>query len=97
MQATELDALERQERFRFWRNCSGLGALISFALAVSAVWAAVGNPKTWSSAYSALATAGALGWLSVPLAVVGTILLVICIALTVADGRRAKAEMEVRK
>jgi hypothetical protein len=88
MRATELDRLERQEKFRLWRNCSGAGALISYFLAISAVWAAVGNPKTWSSAYSALATAGALSWLSLPLAAIGTILLITCIALTVALSKK---------
>jgi len=88
MQASELDQLQREERLRLWRNWSCLGALIAYGLAGTTVWVTVGNPKTWVSAYHALATAGGLAWLAVPLLATGTVLLVAGLVLTVLLERK---------
>lgn len=91
MRADELDQLQREERLRAWRNWLCLAALIAYGLAGTTVWVAVGNPKTWASAYHALAAAGGLTWLALPLLMVGTILLITGVVLTVMLERRTKA------
>jgi len=88
MRASELDPLEREERLRLWRNWSCLAGLVACGLAVTTFWVAVGNPKTWASAYHALATAGALAWLALPLLVLGSVLLVAGLVLTVLLERK---------
>jgi hypothetical protein len=79
----ELDQFERQEKLRLWRNWALLAALIACFVAVSTFWVAAGNPKTWASAYDALATAGALTWLALPLLAVGGVLLLVGLIFTV--------------
>jgi hypothetical protein len=88
VRADELDHLQREEKLRTWRTWSGLAALAAYAIAATTVWTTVGNPKTWASAYHALATAGALAWLAIPLLVVGTVLLAIAFVLTVLLERK---------
>ena len=83
MRANELDQLQREERLRLWRSWSWVAALIAYGLASTTVWVAVGNPKTWASAYHALATAGGLAWLALPLLVLGSVLVVAGLVLTV--------------
>ena len=88
MRSEELDLMQHHERLRIWRNWSCLAALVSYALAVTTVWNTVGNPKTWASAYHALAAAGGLAWLSIPLLVVGAVFLVVALVLTVLLQRK---------
>ncbi len=88
-QHNELNQLLRRERLGVARNwCFGLG-LVACTIAISLFGdASVGNPKTWTSAYHALAAAGELRWLILPLFGTGLGLLVAAAALTVLIGRR---------
>ena len=88
-QHDELDQLSRRERLGAVRNwCFGLG-LTACITAISLFGGAtVGNPKTWASTYHALAAAGELRWLILPLFGIGLALLVAATALTVLIGRR---------
>jgi len=88
MQARELDELQREDRLRLWRNWSCLAALVAYALAGTTVWVTVGSPKTWASAYHALASAGLLAWLALPLLVVDTVLLLAGLLLTLLLERK---------
>ena len=88
MRAKELDHLQREERLRAWRTWSSLGALLVYAIAGTTVWTSVGNPKSWASAYHALAAAGGLAWLAMPLLAVGTVLLAIALVLTILLQRK---------
>ena len=88
-QHNELDQLLRRERLGAARNwCFGLG-LVACTIAISLFGdASVGNPKTWTSTYHALADAGELRWLILPLFGIGLALLVAAAALTVLIRRR---------
>ena len=55
---------------------------------VKIVFTSAGNPKTWTSTYHALADAGELRWLILPLFGIGLALLVAAAALTVLIGKR---------
>jgi hypothetical protein len=82
--AHQLDPLARRERCVLIRNwCYWIGLLIS-GFGISAIGGmAVTNPKNWSSAYHALAQAGALRWLVFPLLGLGAALLITALVLTV--------------
>lgn len=90
MRATQLDELERQERLRNWRNSCLALALLAYGLAATTAWTTVGNPKTWVSSYNALASAGYLAWLALPIAAIGTVLLAAAavLALVVLYAKR---------
>jgi|RhiMetdeSRZDD1v2_1073273.scaffolds.fasta_scaffold370794_2 hypothetical protein len=85
----ELDALAAKERMTLLRNwCLGLG-LVACLIAITAVVdTTIGNPKTWDSAYHALAASGALRWFVVPLFGAGTLLLVAGLVFAVLAARR---------
>jgi hypothetical protein len=74
---TPINAALIHERLKAIRNwCFSLG-LIACSLAVTATGATgIGNPKTWSSAYHAMAAAGMLGWFAIGTFCVGVGLVV---------------------
>jgi hypothetical protein len=82
MRATELDQLQREETLRAWRTWCFVGGLVAYLIAVTTVWTTAGSPKTWASTYHALASAGALTWLVLPLAALGTALLAAALVAT---------------
>ena len=85
----ELDALARRERLKTVRDwCFGLGLVVCVGALVAIGGGAVGNPKAWASAYHALATAGGLRWLALPLLGVGAALLLIAIVTAVLIRKR---------
>jgi hypothetical protein len=80
----DLDALARRERFKAVRDwCFGLGLVVCVGALIAIGGGGVGNPKTWASAYHALATAGGLRWLALPLLGVGAALLLTAIVAAV--------------
>src|SRR3981081_2352599 len=91
MRVTELDHLEREEKQRLWRNWCGVAALVAYGVAGTTAWATVGNPKTWASAYNALASAGGLAWLALPLWAVGTVLFIAAAVLTALLKRKGSS------
>lgn len=78
----------RLENLRGWAIALGLVAG-AFSLIVAGA-SGVGNPKNWSSAFSAMSAAGLLRWAAMPLAVVAGILLVAAVLLHVAIERRKR-------
>ena len=87
MRAHELDQLVQEDRRRLWRKVCGLTGFGCYLLALTTVWHTVGNPKTWTSSYHALATAGGLAWLAIPLLGCGTVLLIAAVVLTLLQRR----------
>jgi hypothetical protein len=83
----ELDRLERQEKLRLWRNALLMAGILLCAIAVTTVVSSAGNPKTWASAYAALANAGVLTWLALPLLALGVIFLIVGWVLAVLLAR----------
>lgn len=87
----ELNALVRRERFRAVRDwCFGLGLVACVSALVAIGGSGIGNPKTWASAYRALATAGGLRWLTIPLLGVGAALLLAAVVAAVLMRKNDK-------
>ena len=85
----ELDAFARKERLTLIRNWAfGLGLLACVSALVAITGGGIGNPKTWASAYHALATAGAMGWLAVPLLGLGVVFLATAVVAAVLARKR---------
>ena len=85
----ELDALARKERLRLVRDWSfGLGLMACVSALVAIGGGGIGNPKTWASAYHALASAGGLRWLAVPLLGLGVALLITAVVSAVLIRKR---------
>ena len=79
----ELDAFATQERLRTirtWLTITGVGCLL---LAIMALKNTVGNPKTWASAYNALAAAGSFATYGFWLAAIGFFFLVSALGISV--------------
>ena len=73
----ELERLERQEKLRLWRNGFLMAGIVLCAIAGTTVVSSAGNPKTWTSAYEALTSAGVLTWLALPLFALGAVFLIV--------------------
>jgi hypothetical protein len=77
-QEEQLRELARVERLRTLRNWALGLSVVAFFLALTAVGiVGVGNPKSASSAYSAMAGEGSLRWSVVPLLAGGAALIII--------------------
>ena len=81
-----VEVVQRLEAFRGWAIGLGLIAGVS-SLTVAGV-GGVGNPKNWSSAFSAMAAAGYLRWAVVPLAALAGILLIAAAVLHLIIERK---------
>ena len=85
-QLNELARLDWLRTLRTW--CFALGfAALGFAL-VYVGGSGVANPKTWASAHAALAAAGGLRWLILPLMAAGVVLLVVGTLLCLFISKR---------
>ena len=71
-----------QARLRRWRTWAFMVCVIAGAVAISTVVNAVGNPKSWTSAYLALAASGELRWMLLPLASISGFFLLVALVLT---------------
>jgi hypothetical protein len=73
--ARELRKLQMQERTRLFRTALFCAGLITLLFSIgSAGFTGFGNPKSWSSAFSAMNAAGEMRWLAVPLFVTALVL-----------------------
>ncbi|MBW8315652.1 MAG: hypothetical protein K0M73_12360 [Hydrogenophaga sp.] len=79
----QLAVLRRDKWLRAIRNCSLCLGCLALATAFSAMSNTVGNPKTWSSAFNALAASGALVGYAGLLAGAGGLLLLVGIVAAV--------------
>ena len=87
----QLQQIARLGRLQALRNWAlGLGVFAIVTAITVAGFGSVENPKSWSTAYSAMAQGGLLQWAAVPLVIVGAILLVVGIGvhIVLAKGER---------
>jgi hypothetical protein len=93
-QFKQLAWLARLRTLRGWALGLGLVSMVS-AMTASGLVSTV-NPKTWSSAYSAMAAAGMLRWAALPLVMLGAALLALAVVLHIAVRSHSRRLQDLR-
>ena len=84
----QLQKIAKHGRLQALRNWAlGLGVFAIVTAIAVAGFGSVENPKSWSSAYSAMTQGGLLQWAVVPLIFVGVVLIAVCIGVHIVIAK----------